>query len=399
MTFFPEAKLKYQPRLGSVEVGRSSVYVTIAGASVFMLPGIKFFMFSSLPNLLVLTCLLILASFKLRRISLNLFQVRALVTLVFCLLIFLVSAFNSHISVTFETLARFLTAWLILFLIIILAQTINFSQLASLLLSWSVFISVIYLFGIITVSGAGNLSYLNLAMQVCIGIALASGRLSFSKHKLLHLILTLFLFMVLLTLASRGALLAAAVVLVINFTILLVAAIKRMTLKLFGTLAVLLVAVRLASTRLGGHVNEYLLYKILEVELTETSRYWVYTEAIKAFASHPFGLGFQGYKAVLGYYPHNLYLEVGLDFGVVGLAVAGIVTLKFLFDYFCAVFSFSAGSLELGSFAISMLIIWQFSFDLGSAYMVFGAIILFFASRTPFRNGEPVYIEQAKEYK
>ena len=74
------------------------------------------------------------------------------------------------------------------------------------------------------------------------------------------------------------------------------------------------------------------------VDIT-SGRIDIYTEAIEVIKNNPFGIGIWGYlseiqyatKALgyrLGYYPHNIFIEIGMHWGLVGLIIFIIIILK-----------------------------------------------------------------------
>lgn len=61
----------------------------------------------------------------------------------------------------------------------------------------------------------------------------------------------------------------------------------------------------------------------------------IYIEAIKIIKDNPLGIGIWGYLSevkskwlMLGYYPHNIFIEIGMHWGVIGLIVFIIAILK-----------------------------------------------------------------------
>lgn len=90
---------------------------------------------------------------------------------------------------------------------------------------------------------------------------------------------------------------------------------------------------------------DYKVYGILRLirslELKEkgadvtSGRTDIYIEAIKIIKNNPFGIGIWGYLSevkskwlMLGYYPHNIFIEIGMHWGIIGLIIFIIVILK-----------------------------------------------------------------------
>lgn len=61
----------------------------------------------------------------------------------------------------------------------------------------------------------------------------------------------------------------------------------------------------------------------------------IYIEAIKIIKDNPLGIGVWGYLfeakskcLILGYYPHNIFIEIGMHWGIIGLIIFIIIILK-----------------------------------------------------------------------
>lgn len=61
----------------------------------------------------------------------------------------------------------------------------------------------------------------------------------------------------------------------------------------------------------------------------------IYIEAIKIIKDNPLGIGIWGYLSevkskwlMLGYYPHNIFVEIGMHWGLIGLTIFIIIILK-----------------------------------------------------------------------
>ena len=66
-----------------------------------------------------------------------------------------------------------------------------------------------------------------------------------------------------------------------------------------------------------------------------SGRMELYKDAIDVIVNNPFGIGIFGYLkeikyAFLGYYPHNIFLEIGMHWGILGLVIFIVFFIYFL---------------------------------------------------------------------
>ena len=66
-----------------------------------------------------------------------------------------------------------------------------------------------------------------------------------------------------------------------------------------------------------------------------SGRMELYKDAVEVIFNNPFGIGIFGYLkeikyAFLGYYPHNIFLEIGMHWGILGLVIFIIFLFKLL---------------------------------------------------------------------
>jgi O-antigen ligase len=101
----------------------------------------------------------------------------------------------------------------------------------------------------------------------------------------------------------------------------------------------------------------------------------VYIPAVKAIAEKPvLGYGLSSSWDVVGFYPHNLFLETYIDSGILGFIL--IITIVILFIIGCLFFlknyeKFSSNYLALCFLTLYHLLVWNVSYDLPSAYGLF----------------------------
>lgn len=81
------------------------------------------------------------------------------------------------------------------------------------------------------------------------------------------------------------------------------------------------------------------LYKIqANIDFT-SGRIDIYKQAIEVIFENPFGIGLFGYLkkingAQIGYYPHNIFIEIALNWGIIGLFIFMIFLLYYFYRFF-----------------------------------------------------------------
>ena len=359
-----------------------SQFVSASCALVLFIPGIKFFLFSSVVNTSIL--LMLLASILFIRIynnfKINKKQVIYLGYISVIYFLILLSGLFADINVTLNTFMRYTSVWLILISIVILSRHICISFFCNYIIFWSVFLAVLYLSNFITPSGDGELSYLILAMQLGIGFSISLSKfVELKKNAIFYFIVLLFLMYTMLTLSSRAALIGCGMVFVFSIIYLLVVNIRERFILVISSLMILLGCIYFSYGYIYENVlSDYLLYKLTDTNSSTNSRVYYYLSSINLILDNPFGLGLQRFNSVLGFYPHNLFLEMGLNTGLLGMLLLIAPLALFCKVYAYLVIGFSKHHvLSLANLTLFLFTCWMFSNDLGSSYVPFTALIIF----------------------
>ena len=360
-------------------------FISFSCALVIFIPGIKFFYFSSLVNFSVLVFLLcsILISHKLYGTTLDLKQKKIILytSAIFWILLF--SGIFSDASVSFFSIFRYVSVWIILSCVIILSTKVKRNYFYIIVVGWSVFLGFCYQYNIIEPSGDGELSYLILAMQLGIGFSICISKVAYlRKISFFYGLISLFILYCMLTLAGRAALIGIVFVLVFVF-LALIFYYWRKRILLIGSILIVIAIGMLASVDylLDNVLNEYLIYKVTESNASNNSRLAYYSHSLEIIFNNPFGIGLQKYNSVLGFYPHNIFLEMGLNAGIVPmlLLIYPFVSFNIKMLGVCTNIK-KVDILPLGSLTLFLTFCWMFSNDLGSSYVLFTAMIIFFLS-------------------
>lgn len=349
----------------------SRLIVTFSMFLVIIIPSFKFFVFSSLVNVISVALLLFTVVFSYRFIVLNNIQLFMFYLMSIFFIFLLSSGWNIDASVSVLNGFRYISLIVTIFSIIILCDLLVLPVFNGFILLWSIFLSLMYLIGGISPSGAGELSYLILSMQVAIGYVISVSYLVSRKDNfLLWLALTIFLLLIVLSLAGRMSILGSTLVAVISFIVYL-----RLNWKSNKLLVVFVTA--FISFLLGYLLfsfseyifNDYFLYKMTMMFEGNDGRSSTYITSINIIAENPFGIGLEKYNSEIGFYPHNIFLEVGLNSGILAMFVLVVIVTfwAFLFTRFIFFSSVEPFVLAVGMLAFYLFLSWNTSNDLGSS--------------------------------
>jgi exopolysaccharide production protein ExoQ len=149
---------------------------------------------------------------------------------------------------------------------------------------------------------------------------------------------------------SEGALLAGALALLCSFVPLLLRPLPsnaRIVLIWFGVLAVC-IALGITFWLFGSDLLDLVLLSI-DKDVSLTGRTLLWSHAVNIIADHPFGLGLQAFwvegnreaerfwaffyiYSRTGFHFHNLWLETGVELGLIGIVIAAGTTLVVFFS-------------------------------------------------------------------
>lgn len=227
--------------------------------------------------------------------------------------------------------------------------------------------SCLYILDFIKPSGAGELSYLNLALPIGIGIISSFILLLNEKSRYLK-VLCMSIFLISLFAITH---LSARMVLisVLFFTLFLlfkyISFIKALIIISFSSAVSFLFFSKYLSN------SDFIVFKFTRLfeNYKDEPRYQVYINSIEYIVNNLGGYGLQSYYKLIGFYPHNFLIEVLMTSGlycfiilVVFIVVAFYYILKDKSDindkkFFSVVF-------------IYFFIQWSFSYDFSSSYTV-----------------------------
>lgn len=241
----------------------------------------------------------------------------------------------------------------------------NPSLLALILSLFGALMSALFIVKYIRPSGAGELSYLNLALPIGIGL-LSSVYCFFNKSssflsKSYILILIIIQCIAILSLSARMVLISVAL-------IFMFMSIRNLTNRwMVLTTAGIGFTLYYFAGDIVSH-SDFLMFKIerLLENYKEEPRFYVYMKSVDLILSNPFGYGLQSYYKLLGFYPHNIFIEILLSSGIFAFIV---FLMLFTYAFLNALKLWFHQDLSIYAIVfIYFAIQWNFSYDFSSSY-------------------------------
>lgn len=186
---------------------------------------------------------------------------------------------------------------------------------------------------------AGTTNYLNititlglvLTISLCQALLMAYGLLQ-KKSGIIAIIISVSMLVVLSRFNARGSILLPIVSMLAVFLLI----VRQKPLKLFGVIFVVLIVGYIGFRIYINIASDYALNRMLRLfNNTESeSRLSIWSNYIEEIIKRRwflFGGGTDASKIKLGYYPHNLYLQLIGEFGIVGALYSVVTTFTIIF--------------------------------------------------------------------
>jgi hypothetical protein len=285
----------------------------------------------------------------------------------------------------FPDLVEFIK-YIMLFLIAIITphvvtlKALNISYM--LLFLWGVFLALKKVF--FTIEFTDEFHYLTLGLAIAVMIIISFFKLIYEKNFFYRLIFFggIFIgYLALLTLFGRSPLLFPTLLIVsyifFNFLNGLAKFKVKDTFKYLLFLIGLFIVIKVI---IENYVPVYLLDRFSEMEIgnSDSRTDALYIPAMHSIVRYPFGTGLGSSQEIIGFYPHNIFLEIGIDSGFVGFL--------FFFILIARAFSHSLAILKKNDSDVTLIIMififwliflfWNVSYGLSSAYALFAFLSL-----------------------
>ena len=276
----------------------------------------------------------------------------------------------------------FIKVILILLVTIFLPLTVTFKSLQisfSFLFLWGVFLCVKKVFFVMIFTD--NFHYLTVGYPIAIMIIISFYKFFFNKKlmlKIFYFSFIIFGFFTLLTLIGRSPIIfplfLILLFLIFNFfKEIFTFNISKIIIYLFTFICILLVFTYV----INNYIDPYLLGRFLNLlEGSDSRSDAVYLPAIKAITSNFFGYGLGSSTHLIGFYPHNIFLEIALDTGFLGVVFFISILLKGYKNSIKIINMKNETFIILVSIFWLTFLFWNVSYGLSSAYALFSFLSL-----------------------
>ena len=358
-------------------------------------PSLKLLYFSPLVNLIAIIGLY--GSYILEKSQIYTDKVRITCLTILTLLwgiLFISGAFGTNAVVYSELLLRYISVYVALIALIFFIRKKDVPQIIGWQIIWGTALAlyqIIFQFSFSELSE--SIHYNTIAIPIASSLVAILAILFFAREKVKNkptkIVLWFCLVINLLgisSLSGRGPLIYPLVTILLFWLLKLdYSAIFKLK-KLFNFLKVSVtlsflgyLAVNNIQTRLSGWAIER--YELMFTQIEQEPRIKLYKTALEAIINNPWGYGLNGSDNIVGFYPHNIFLEILLSAGIFGL----LPFLIFVVWYFRKIrYAASQGSdnIPLAMVSCYLFLTWNTSFDLASSYVCIGSMAMFICSST-----------------
>ncbi len=126
-------------------------------------------------------------------------------------------------------------------------------------------------------------------------------------------------------------------------------------------------------------------YYSLFYQIQQESRIQLYQAAIKAIIENPFGYGLNAAEKLVGFYPHNIFLEILISAGIIGL-IPFLLLLILYFQKIKKTVKNSSYHLPFAIMSLYLFFTWNTSFDLASSYMCIGSMVIVICNSNNYKK-------------
>lgn len=135
-------------------------------------------------------------------------------------------------------------------------------------------------------------------------------------------------------------------------------------------------------TNLSSEILESRLTRLF-TNVSEEPRIVIYRDTFQTILDKPlFGHGLHTYQAIFKSIPHNIFLEVWVCAGIVGLIILSIILVQFICNAMIIIFhTYNSLALAFSLYTMFYLLIWNVLGELKDSYILFGAISIHLSNR------------------
>jgi O-antigen ligase len=120
-------------------------------------------------------------------------------------------------------------------------------------------------------------------------------------------------------------------------------------------------------------------YHRLFYNAEQEARTQLYFEALEFIKNNILGYGLNSSFSLIGYYPHNIFLEIMLSCGIIGFIIFLIILAIYFYKFKLAILD-RFYSLPLCMMSLYIFLLWNISYDLSRSYVPLGIIAVVIGS-------------------
>lgn len=285
----------------------------------------------------------------------------------------------------FPDLTDFFKYIVLLILSLILPFAISYNSLNIsfwFIVLWGVFLSIKKLF--FNVVFTDEFHYLTLGFSISIMIIISFFKIIYTNKIVLKILFLLCIFLgylSLLTLFGRSPLLFPTLLILSYFIIKFFQSLKKFNyLLILRYLFILFIFILTIYQVIQNFLPIYLIEKFASISngsddsRTET----LFKPALNSILSNPLGTGLGSSPKIIGFYPHNIFLEIGIDSGFLGILLF-VLLIVITINYSLKILKFDIKKSSLIILVYMFWLIflfWNVSYGLSSAYAFFSFLTL-----------------------
>ena len=360
------------------------------GFLVLNIPSIKILFFSQAVNVIAIVGLYLSYFLKTSKIKVDKTRIKCFV--IMCLfwgILFLYGIFGTQAVVDTELFLRYISVYIAIVGLVFFITEKDVPKIVFWQIFWGTSLSIYQIFYGVSYVNYSNeqIQYNTVAIPLTSSLLAILGLLFFSKNitnniliKVVLCVCVIFNLIGLTTLEGRRHFIFVLLIVLIftlsKYNFLVVFKSKKLSNLLKISVSVAVIA-WIVIYNLQSRLNEFALYRYYRLfnEIDEEPRIQLYKSSIEAIISNPFGYGLNASETVIGYYPHNIFLEILISGGIFCL----IVFLIFVILFFKKVKVATTNSSYQNSFAMIsfyLFLVWNVGWDLASSYMCLGSMAI-----------------------
>lgn len=360
---------------------------------ILNLPSVKVIYFSELINILALFGLYFFSIIgNVKKLYLSKAKSKFLVVFSIFWVVLLFSGVIGQDSVmTYKLIIRYIYVYFTVIGLLFWVKEKHIPGILFLQIFWGTGLSIFQIIYGFTVSMYDNaIHYNTLAVPVACSLISISGLLFFTKKIVsgyLKIIMWICMTLNLLALTSspgRSPVIFSILIIILFSFLKAIFKNKKSTLlnkhkknSLLKTAFILIIIIYVGYQNIQTKLSSLWLerYYNLFSKTEDEPRNQLWLPALNAIANNPLGYGLNSSETIIGFYPHNIFLEILFSAGIFGL-IPFLLILFILFYQIRMIVAYSSYYLPVAMISIYLLLMWNVSFDLASSYMPFGAMAI-----------------------